>query len=154
MARILWAQLCELAFLDNCDRLCMIGIMSRFPVPSLPIIMRQLMIVARVDDVLPGETVGISVAMTAPNGLSSSPCHEESFEVSAAAEYLFITIRDIPLAEEGLHRFEVLVGGETCLSLEAPVRLVSELVREDSHRSGPSPDVFGRASQTSRRDVN
>ena len=37
MVRIDWVQLCEMAFLDDCDRLCMIGVMTRFPAPVLPI---------------------------------------------------------------------------------------------------------------------
>jgi hypothetical protein len=93
-----WAQLCELAFLDDCDRLCMIGIMTRFPVPFLPIALRQLMIVARIADVQPGESFGVAVSLTMPNGLSIAGHRSEGFDVSIAAEYVFITLRDILVA--------------------------------------------------------
>src|SRR5262245_27481099 len=43
MAHIDWVQLCETALLDSCDRLCVIGVINRFPVPALPIAVHQLM---------------------------------------------------------------------------------------------------------------
>jgi hypothetical protein len=44
MARIDWARLCELAFLDAHGRLCLIGVTTHLPVPSLPLAVHQLMI--------------------------------------------------------------------------------------------------------------
>jgi hypothetical protein len=73
MARIEWAQLCELAFLDNCGRLCMVGITNRFPVPSLPLAVTQIMIAARVVAVRPGEEFDVSLSVAMPNVLWTAP---------------------------------------------------------------------------------
>jgi hypothetical protein len=43
MARVDWAVLCELAFLDQQNRLCVVGITTTLPVPRLPILVNQLM---------------------------------------------------------------------------------------------------------------
>lgn len=126
MVRIDWAQLCEMAFFDDCDRLCMIGVMSRFPAPALPIAMRQLMIVVRIADIEVDETFGIGVSMTTPSGISMTPNHSDGFDIAISSEYIFITLRDVPLAEEGLHRFAVSVGSESPVCLDVAVRLTKK----------------------------
>jgi hypothetical protein len=123
MARIEWAQLCELAFLDDCDRLCMIGIMTRFPVPSLPIAMRQLMIVARIVDVHGGDSVRVAASLVTPSGLSIAVHQTDGFDVAVAAEYLLITLRDVPVSEEGVHRLVLTIGEGAPVTLDIPVRL-------------------------------
>src|SRR5215470_6916497 len=50
MARIATVHLCELAFFDNCDRLCLIGVTTTLPVPTLPVAIHQLMIAVRILD--------------------------------------------------------------------------------------------------------
>jgi hypothetical protein len=42
MARIDWALACDLAFFDRQDRLCIVGITRRLPVPRLPLAINQL----------------------------------------------------------------------------------------------------------------
>ena len=107
MARIDWAQLCELAFLDNCDRLCTIGITNRFPVPSLPVAVNQIMIAARVVDVRPGEEFEVGLSVATPSGLWTAPNDPDGYDVGIAGEYVLITLRNLPLHLEGLYRFEV-----------------------------------------------
>ena len=131
MVRIDWAQLCEMAFFDDCDRLCMIGVMSRLPAPALPIAMRQLMVVVRIADVEVDETFGIGLSMITPSGVSMTPNHSDGFDIAISSEYIFITLRDVPLAEEGLHRFAVSVGSGTPVSLDVPVRLTKKAAPVD-----------------------
>jgi hypothetical protein len=126
VARIEWAQLCELAFLDRCDRLCLVGVTIRFPVPSLPLVVRHLMIAARVIDVLPAEEIDVGVAVRTPSGLCIAPNAPDGYEVGIAGEHVLITLRDLPLTEEGLHRFEVSLGAQEPVALEIPVLLVSK----------------------------
>lgn len=152
MIRIDWAQLCEMAFLDDCDRLCMIGIMTRFPAPQMPIAMRQIMIVVRIADVEAEETFGIGVSLLTPGGQSLMP-QTNGFDIAITAEYIFITLRDIPLAEEGLHRFSVSVGKGEPVSIDVPVRLVTNRPQSGSARSNAAPS-FGQPSWVSGRGVN
>jgi hypothetical protein len=154
MARIQWAQLCELAFLDDCDRLCMIGLMNRFPVPSLPIVMRQLMIVVRIADTTPGETFGVSVSIAAPDGPWTSPDLGEGLEVGVAGDYLLVTLRDIPLMQEGMYRFQVSMGEDTSLILEAPVRVASKPATRRGHAEQQPTLAIEETLRIRRTDIN
>jgi hypothetical protein len=152
MIRIEWAQLSEMAFLDDCDRLCMIGIMARFTVPELPITMRQLMIVIRIDGVEAVESFGIGVSMLTPSGMSLTPNHED-IDIAVTADYILITLRDIPLADEGMHRFAVAAGKGNLALIDVPVRLVANRAEAaKAHRN--SAPAFGQPSSMSGRPVN
>jgi hypothetical protein len=126
MARIDWAQLCELAFLDNCGRLCMVGITNRFPVPSLPLAVSQIMIAARIVDIRPGEECDVSLSVAMPSGLWTAPDDTEGYEVGMAGEYVLMTLRNLPLHQEGIYRFEVSLDAGAPVALEIPVFLVSK----------------------------
>jgi hypothetical protein len=125
MANIEWAQLCELAFIDSRGRLCLIGITNRFPVPSLPLAVPQLMLAARVVDARHGEEFDIGVTVVTPRGLFAAPNAADGCDVVMAGEHVLITLRDLPLSEEGVYRFEVSLGDGRPITLEVPVWLVS-----------------------------
>src|ERR1700738_1173688 len=133
MARLEWAQLCEMAFLDSCNRLCLIGVTTRFPVPSLPLAVHHLMFAGRVVDIRPGEEIDVEVAIATPNKLWTIPNGPEGLEISLAAEYVFITLRDLPLTEEGMYRFVVSLGAERPLTLDIPVLLVVKPAYAEIH---------------------
>ena len=133
MAKIAWLQLCETAFLDDCDRLSVIGMVNRFPVPALPIAVHQLMLAGHVVDVRPGEAIEVGVSITTPSGLSPSPDDPQCIEISNAGEYVLVTLRQFPLHEEGVYRFSIsLVAGDTA-TLDIPVLLVSSVVHAQIH---------------------
>jgi hypothetical protein len=133
MARIEWAQLCELAFLDNCDRLCLVGITTRLPVPSLPLAVNQLMIAVRVADVRHGEGIELGVSMQTPSGLSTAPDQPDGLQVTVAAEYVLITLRQVPLTEEGIYRFSVSLGSDETVVLDVPVLRTSRPMHAEIH---------------------
>jgi hypothetical protein len=126
MARIEWAQLCELAFLDSCDRLCMVGITNRFPVPALPLAVNQIMIAARVVDVRPGEEFDVGLSVQTPNGLWTGPDDPSGYEVWIAGEYVLMTLRNVPLHQEGIYRFELSLAAGGLVTLAIPVFVVSK----------------------------
>ena len=133
MARIEWAQLCELAFLDRCDRLCVVGVTNRFPVPSLPLAVHQVMIAARVVEAKPGEEFDVNLAVQAPNGLWTAPNGPSGYAVAIAGEYVLITLRDLPLSDEGIYRFELSLDSGHPATLEIPVFLVSTPRHSEIH---------------------
>ena len=133
MAYLAAVHLCELAFLDNCDRLCLIGVTTRLPVPSLPIVVNQLMIAARVLDVRPGETMDLGVSLTTPSGLSTAPDPPDGIGVQVFAEYVLVTLRQIPLAEEGLYRLTLSLGQHDSFLIEVPVLRVSHAAHAEIH---------------------
>jgi len=133
MASIEWAQLCELAFLDSCERLCMIGVTNRFPVPSLPLAVTQIMIAARVVDVRVGEEFDVGLSVATPGGLWTAPTDRDGYEVAIAGEYVLITLRNLPLYQEGIYRFELALDAGDPVALEIPVFLVAKTHHADIH---------------------
>src|SRR5262245_32534237 len=124
MARIDWAVLCDVAFMDRHDRLCVIGVTRAFPVPRLPIALHQVMLVAHLADIQPIEDIGIVVSIVTPNGASARPTVPESIVIEMAGEYVLTTLRDVPLAEEGLYHFEIALTGQPPASVAIPVLAV------------------------------
>jgi hypothetical protein len=154
MIRTEWAHLCETAFLDDCDRLCMIGVMARFPAPELPIAMRQIMIVVRIAGAEAGESFGIGVSMVTPSGVSLTPKQADAFDIAITSDYVFITLRDVPLAEEGMHRFAVSVGKGSPVSIDVPVRLVPKTAQAGRKPASPNESGFAQSQWVSRRGIN
>ena len=154
MVRIDWAQLCEMAFLDDCDRLCMIGVITRFPAPQLPIAMRQVVIVVRIAELPTEETFGIGVSMLTPCGVSLTPPRTEGVDIAVTPEYIFITLRDIPLAEEGMHRFTVTVGEGEPVSIEVPVRLAVNRAMAGSNSRHNSTPALQQPSSIPEHELN
>jgi len=133
MARVASAHLCELAFLDNCDRLCIVGLTRRLPVPTLPLAVNQLMIAAHVVDVRPGETIDLGVSIEMPSGLSTAPEQPDGIQVTVYAEYVLITLRQIPLLEEGVYRFTIALGKQEPMMIDVPVLRVSQPAYAEVH---------------------
>ena len=154
MTKIKWAELCELAFVDKFDRLCMIGVTTRFAVPSLPLQVRQIMIAVRIDDVQPGNGVAMGISMATPSGNVVVPNHGDGIDVSVAGEYILITLRDVPLSEEGFYRFEISIGENESVPLDVLVRLVSNGIAVDSREADPARAGFEDVSRLSRREIN
>jgi hypothetical protein len=150
MAKIGWAQVCELAFIDKYDRLCMIGVTTRFPVPSLPLFVRQLMIAARIVDVQPVDSFPVAVSVATPSQ-RLVPDNMDGFDVNIVGEYILISLRDVPLSEEGLYRFEVSIGDNEPVPLELTVGLVAQRPDVNIQKSNTPSVVF---EQPSRLDVN
>jgi len=113
MARIDWAVLCDLAFMDRLGRLCVIGVTREFFVPTLPIALHQVMLVARLTDMQSVDTIGVGVFVVTPRGVSAQPKTADSIIIELSGEYVLVTLRDVPLTEEGLYRFEIGLTGQT-----------------------------------------
>jgi hypothetical protein len=122
---------CDLAFLDSHDRLCVIGVTTRFLVASLPARIDRLMLVGRLVGLQPGDAMDVGVAIGTPGGLWRQP-KDAGFRIEQAGEYLFITLSDVPLTEAGLHRFAVAMGDQE-LTLEIPVTVIAEPAAASIH---------------------
>ncbi len=88
MARIDWVVMCDHAFLDRQDRLCLIGIVRRLSAPRLPLALNQVMLVARLVDIQQIDEIAISVAILTPSGFCTSPKNSDYLAVEMAGEYL------------------------------------------------------------------
>jgi hypothetical protein len=121
MARVDWALLCEVAFLDRQDRLCVIGVTTALPVPRLPILVNQLMMVARLDGLNIADEIHVAAAVVSPSGVWRTPSADEGLSIEMVREYVLVTLRSIPLAEEGIHSFRMLLSGQPAVSVDIPV---------------------------------
>lgn len=121
MPRIDWALACALAFFDREDRLCLVGITRHLPVPHLPLAIPDLMLVAKLGDVALDEEREIGVALMAPSGLWTRPTSDDGIVIEIAGDYLLITLRGIPLMEEGVHAFHISLSGQLAAAIELPV---------------------------------
>jgi hypothetical protein len=123
LARIEWALLCDRAFLDCHARVSVIGVATHFPVPSLPLVIRKIMMVAKLIDVRPGDKMEVGVALSTPRGEWTQPM-PSGFDVEQAGEYLFVTLHEVPLTEAGTHRFALGLGPQEVI-VEIPVTLIA-----------------------------
>ena len=89
-----------------------------------------------------------------PSGVLLTPTHTDGFDITVTAEYIFITLRDIPLKEEGMHRFTVAIGKGDPVSIDVPVRLVVNRALAGSSVNHNTSRPFGQASWVSGREVN
>jgi hypothetical protein len=132
MARIDWALLCSRAFLDRHERLCMIGVATRFRVPSPPIAIDEVVLVARIVEVRPGDEVEVGIAISTPCGLWTRPSEPDGFQLEQAGEYLFLTLREVPLVEAGTYRFALALGQQEFV-LDVPVTVATSTVGSGVH---------------------
>jgi hypothetical protein len=133
MARVDWAVLCELAFLDRQDRLCVVGIITTLPVPRLPIVVTQLMMVVRLDELKAVEEIQVAAAVVSPSGIWTTPSGDAGVSIEMAREYVLATLRSIPIREEGVHSFRMLISGQPPLSVDIPVMTVPSGVPATMH---------------------
>jgi hypothetical protein len=118
-------MMCDHAFLDREQRLCMIGISSQFSSARLPIAVNQVMLVARLADIRPVDEIAVSVTILTPAGSRATPLSSEGIVIEIAGEYVLVTLRGLPLTQEGVYRFQVALSGGSAVSLDIPVLTAS-----------------------------
>ncbi|MGC4083502.1 MAG: hypothetical protein QM736_15670 [Vicinamibacterales bacterium] len=129
MARIDWLVGCDMAFFDRQDRLCVVGMITHLPVPRLPLAIHQLTLVGKLADVQMEEEFDVRVEVVLPSGLFSCPRDPRCINIELAGQYVLVTLRDVPLTEEGAYRFEVTLGEQPPASVEIPVLSVRSVQR-------------------------
>jgi hypothetical protein len=127
MARVEWAVLCDLAYFDAYRNLCVIGVQTQSPVPTLSAGTRRFAIAARVLGLRPRPDVAVSVST--PDGRLNATTWCERIEVEAAGDYMLVRLGGAPLVQEGIYRFEVAVDAPESVSIDMPV-VVAALRRE------------------------
>jgi hypothetical protein len=133
MARIEWMLACELAYFDRHARLCMVGVATQLLLPSLPLEMRQLMLVARLVDRAPGQSLDIGFAISTPGGQWLGPSSKDDIHIEVASEYALITVRDLPFKEEGMYRFGLRVDAQEFVAVGIPVLVLSPAAPMECH---------------------
>jgi hypothetical protein len=124
MAHIEWMHLCELAYFDRQSRLCIVGMTTHFVLPSLPVRLRQIMLVARVAGAVSGERLDVGFGVATPAGLWISPSSPDDVHVEVVGEHILVTLRDVPFDAEGAHRFGIQLGPQQLATVDVPVVLL------------------------------
>jgi hypothetical protein len=133
VARVDWAVACELAFLDAQDRLCVIGVTTRLTLPTLPILVNQLMLVARLADLRTSEELQIAAAVVSPTGVWQVPSDTDGLTIEIVREYVFVALRGSPIYQEGVHSFRLLLWGLPAVTIDVPAIAVQPAARADVH---------------------
>ncbi|HUK32400.1 MAG TPA: hypothetical protein VLV86_00730 [Vicinamibacterales bacterium] len=91
------------------------------------------MIAAHVVDVRPEEALDLGVSIEMPSGLATAPEQPHGIHVTTYAEYVLITLRHIPLLEEGVYRFTIALAGQEPVVIDVPVLRVSQPAYAEVH---------------------
>jgi hypothetical protein len=133
MAQIASVTACELAFFDRQDRLCLIGVTTRLPVPRLPLAINQLMLVARLTHLRTVEELEVRVEVLTPNGMLSSPTEPGCITIDLSGEYVLVTLRGVPILQEGVYGFQVSLAGQLAVGVNIPVLMVGATSQLEVH---------------------
>jgi hypothetical protein len=133
MIAIDWLQLCELAFFDKTNRLCLIGIARHLPVPKVPLVLTQHMLVAHLVRDQRDEAIDLSLGLLTPSARWITPDGADAVSVEIVDDYVLITLKSLPLREEGLYRFDLSMNDELAASLDMPVWVAGRQTSFDVH---------------------
>ena len=125
MATIAWVVLCESMFRDDTGRLSLLGIADHLPVPSLPLVLVDHLVVARIMSDAAPEDLDLAFGVRTPSGCWVTPSSDDAARVVISGDYLIISLQTLPLREEGVYRFEVSLGSGSRASVEVPVWLTT-----------------------------
>ncbi len=126
MPTIVWALLCHRALLDDGGRLCLQGIVDTLTVPTLPILVREMTLVVKVQNADPAGDLDLRIDVRTPHGLWSIPEDADAIELVITEHFIFATIRSLPLDAPGVYRFEVSSSRQSAVAVEVPVFTAAE----------------------------
>lgn len=121
-----WLLLCESAFFDETERLCVMGVAQHFPVPHLPLALSEHVLVARLRWGQPRRGFDIGFGVRTPSGCFIAPHSDDSAELRLVGDYVLMTLRSLPFQEAGTYRFELSVNDRLSGILEIPVWVAPE----------------------------
>lgn len=125
--------MCDHAFLDRDNRLCVIGMIERLSVSEVPFALGQVTLVARLVDVKTVDEIELCITVVTPLGTLAAPTDADALQLDIVEGHIFATLRGIPLMNEGVYRFQVSLSGQPALAVEIPVLTTQQSVLTDVH---------------------
>jgi hypothetical protein len=110
MTTVDWAVICDLAYFDRFNRLCLLGIETSGKVRTLPAGIHRLAVAIHLQDRDPDDDPDVSLFVTSPQGQWRAADEVGDFCVESRGEYLLLHMPSFPLQEEGIYRFELACG--------------------------------------------
>jgi hypothetical protein len=120
-----WAFICFRAFFDDDHQLFVERLVRRFNVPKLGIAFTEFTIVT-VLKTRPreGENVNINLDILTPSGTHCNPQDPNAVRIECGNDFLLLTLKEMPILEEGTYRFNIRVNGLPLTTVEMPVRVL------------------------------
>ena len=91
------------------------------------------MLVARLTDLRQVEELELSVTVIGPDGLFTTPTSSQGMLIEMTSEYVLVTLRGIPLIEEGVHGFQISIGTQDPAVIQIPVLAVRRSAHAEVH---------------------
>lgn len=128
MARLDWAVICEHAYFDRTDQLCMVSILRTLPAPRLPLVLPHLMFVGKLENLQMVEQFDVAVGVITPQGAVLCPDEESGLmAIELVRDYVIVTLRDLPFTHRGVYSFRMQVGDASPVTIELPVSTTGDL---------------------------
>ena len=118
-----FALLCDHAFFDQYQRLCLAGIIHGIGLPRVPMSVRDLVLAVRGVSASPG-TVETRLRITQPDGNPAMNAESGGVQLDVKGDHLIATIRELQLPTEGIYTFEVLMNGTSVVTVPIGVKVV------------------------------
>lgn len=120
-----WAFCCEHATVDAYDRLSIVGMTKHYGIPKLGIAFHRLTIVVVLKErPRPGD-LKMGLKIVSPSGQPASPDKTENVDFSVKLDYLVVTLKRMPLLEEGTYRISLTTNGVPLTTIDVPVFVVA-----------------------------
>lgn len=127
MARLDWAVVCDHAYLDRMQQLCLVSIHRELTPPTLPSVLPHLMFIGRLADLQVAEELEVTVAIITPcGGVLIADADSDNMVIQMAREYVIVTVRNLPLAEPGQYSFRMQLGDQPAAVVDLSVRDMAE----------------------------
>jgi len=133
MAQVEWLMACDLAYFDREERLCMVGVTKHLLLPSLPVRLRGLTLVAQLTNVRPGERLTLGVIVSTPEGEWIKPSNPNSVQIEVNDRYILASLRDLPIDDEGKYRFALRLTPDELVAIDIPVFAMSPANQAECH---------------------
>ena len=118
-----WALVCDLAYFDGADRLCMFGIDTAGSMAMRTVGSHRLSVVLRLRDRHAGEVLDPSVFITSPRGDRLVADRVADVRVEARGDYLLVGLPNLLFTDEGIYRLELTLGNGLLMTLEVGVHV-------------------------------
>ena len=79
---------------------------------------------AHLTDIQPVDEIEISVAVVTPSGLFTTPRSSDCVTVDVVDQDVLVALRELPLQEEGVYKFQLALQGILGASVDVPVRML------------------------------
>jgi hypothetical protein len=105
-----WAAICDAAYFDRFNRLCMFGVETAGPRRTVPVGVHRLAMVIHFDHRNPHDDPEVAVFVTSPDGEWRAADGIRDFCVDSRGDYLIVHMPGVSLQKEGVYRFELACG--------------------------------------------